>query len=70
RMIQNRFSILPEESMAFGDLMNDYEMLKECEYSFAMENACEGIYKVARYTTASNDEDGVMKILRNIEQYG
>jgi len=68
-IIQNRFGISRDESMGFGDLMNDYEMLKNCRYSFAMENACDGIRKVARFHTASNDEDGVMKVLRDIERY-
>ena len=69
KLIQKRFSISAEECMGFGDLMNDYEMLQNCRYSFAMENACDGIRKIARYHTSSNDEDGVMKVLRDIERY-
>ena len=69
KLIQKRFGISAEECMGFGDLMNDYEMLENCEYSFAMENACDGIKRVARFHTTSNDEDGVMKVLRDIERY-
>ena len=64
REIQQRFGILPEESMAFGDYMNDYEMLGCCTHSYAMAKSCEEILQTARYHTASNDEEGVMKILR------
>ena len=66
REIQRRYGILPQESMAFGDYMNDYEMLSCCSHSYAMKNACEEIYALANYRTDSNDEDGVMKVLRTL----
>ncbi len=66
REIQKRFGLSPDECIAFGDYMNDYEMLKCCTYSYAMENSCEEILQLAQYRTASNDEDGVMKVLRKI----
>ena len=37
--IQRVWNIKPEECAAFGDFMNDYEMLQAVEYSFAMANA-------------------------------
>jgi hydroxymethylpyrimidine pyrophosphatase-like HAD family hydrolase len=52
--------------MGFGDYMNDYEMLKVCGESYAMANACEGIANLAKHTTLSNDEDGVMAVLRTM----
>ncbi len=51
--------VLPDEVMAFGDAMNDYEMLKFAGYSFAMGNAVQQIKEVARYTTLTNAEDGL-----------
>ena len=64
--IQTAFGISPDESMAFGDYMNDYEMLSCCTESYAMENACPEIAKLAKHHTASNDDDGVMKVLRTL----
>lgn len=64
--IMNRYHIQKEESIVFGDYFNDVEMLKKVKYSFAMANAHPDVKKVAHYLTSSNDEDGVMKVLRQI----
>lgn len=66
RLIQNKYRISRDESMAFGDYMNDYAMLEACGESYAVGNACAEIKKIAAHETDSNDEDGVMKILRGI----
>lgn len=66
KKIQEIYQISPEESMAFGDYMNDYEMLSAVYHSYAMANACQEIKDLCRYQTASNDDDGVMKVLRKI----
>lgn len=66
RSIQERYDISPAECMGFGDYMNDYTLLQSCGESYAMANACDGIREVARHVTASNDEDGVMKVLRTL----
>ncbi len=57
--IQNLYHITPEESMAFGDYLNDLEMMQSVYYSFAMANAHDDLKKVSRFETTSNDEDGV-----------
>lgn len=57
--IQRGWNIKPEECAAFGDFMNDYEMLQAVEHSFAMANAYPEIKKVAKYETLSNDNFGV-----------
>lgn len=64
--IQQFLDVLPEETMAFGDYMNDYDMLLQAGESFAMENAHDNIKKVAKHVTVSNNENGVMKA---IEEY-
>lgn len=55
--------IKADEIMAFGDGMNDVEMLKEVGFSIAMENGVEDAKKVADYITCTNDEDGVAKAI-------
>ncbi len=64
--LQKSMGISREESMAFGDYLNDYTMLQSCEESYAMENAQPELKAIAKYITASNNEDGVMKVLRKL----
>ncbi len=64
--IQKRFSITREESMAFGDYLNDIGMLKAVKYSVAMENAHPQVKAVCTMETSNNDDDGVMRILRQL----
>ena len=60
KKIQQILNFKPEECAAFGDFMNDYEMLQAVEYSFAMANAYPEIKKVAKFETLSNDDFGVI----------
>ena len=53
------------QTMAFGDYLNDLEMLKNSYYSFAMENAVDEIKRVSNFNTLSNDENGVIYALKN-----
>lgn len=59
--VQKKLGIKPEECAAFGDYLNDAEMMQAVKYSFAMSNALPEIKKLARYQTASNTEAGVLK---------
>jgi len=63
KALQEEFGISNEETMAFGDFNNDLEMLNNSYFSFAMENAHPNIKRAARFTTKSNDEEGVEIIL-------
>lgn len=58
--LQSIYEIAPDECMAFGDQMNDYELLQQVKYGYAMENAVEPIKEIAYGITASNDEQGVL----------
>ncbi len=55
--------IAPEEVLAFGDFNNDAEMLALTPYSVAMANAHPNIKAIAQYTTTSNDDHGVERVL-------
>lgn len=57
--VQRILNIKPEECAAFGDYMNDYEMLQSVGYGYAMQNARPEIKKVAKFQTVSNNEYGV-----------
>ena len=66
KKVQELYHILPEETMVFGDYNNDLEMLAMSKYSFAMENAHENEKKIANYSTDSNDNFGVERILEKL----
>lgn len=57
------YGIHISEVLAFGDGMNDLEMLSLVEHSYAMENAAEQVKLAAGYVTDSNDNDGILKVL-------
>ncbi|MDD3794508.1 MAG: HAD family hydrolase [Lachnospiraceae bacterium] len=64
--IQQQLNIKVEETMAFGDNYNDIGMLERAGESYAMENAREGVKKAARHIAARNDQDGVLKVLKEL----
>lgn len=55
-----------EEIMAFGDGKNDRKMLETVGVGVAMANSVPEVLEAADMVTASNDDDGVAKV---IEQY-
>lgn len=60
-------SILPRETMAFGDGENDIEMLEAAGIGIAMGNADDLVKKSADYVTDSVDDDGIGKALRHFQ---
>ena len=64
KLLQDSLEIKPEETMAFGDQLNDIEMLKQAYYSFAVGNARKEVKEVARFQADNNVNDGVLKILK------
>nr|MCR4955591.1 HAD family hydrolase [Lachnospiraceae bacterium] len=55
-----------DEIWAFGDHLNDLEMLDYIPHSYAMANAIPEIKKVANYMAPSNEECGVLKVLDTV----
>lgn len=66
KRLQESLEIRPEETMAFGDQLNDIEMLQQAYYSFAVANAREEVRKLARFQADSNKNDGVLKVLKQL----
>ena len=56
----------PDEVAAFGDSGNDVSMLKVVKYSVAMGNALPVAKRVANYSTADNNHDGIAKFLQQL----
>ena len=64
--LQQTLGISRDESMAFGDYLNDCELLDAVTESYAMGNAHPELKARAKHITDTNDCDGVMKILRTL----
>jgi Cof subfamily protein (haloacid dehalogenase superfamily) len=54
-------SISLKDVIAFGDGDNDISMLKIVGLSYAVENAIDELKQVAKFVTASNEDEGVSK---------
>lgn len=55
-----------EDVIAFGDSMNDYEILSAAGYSVAMGNAAEKLKEIADMVTDDVDKDGIAKALEKL----
>lgn len=66
RFLQAVYEIEPDECMAFGDQMNDYELLQQVKYSYAMANAVEPIKEIAYGIAESNDKQGVLTKIKEV----
>lgn len=63
RRLQQQLGVAPDECMAFGDYLNDLEMMQAAGISCAMANAHPALKAACRYTVPSNDEDGVVRTI-------
>jgi len=66
KKLQDLFGIRTSETMVFGDFNNDLEMLQEGYFSYAMANAHPNVKNIARFSTKSNDEQGVEDVLEQL----
>lgn len=64
KIFRERLGLGKKQCMAFGDYLNDFELLAEAEESYAMENAHPRLKEAAKYIAPSNQSDGVMQIIR------
>ncbi len=66
RILCNNLGIPIDEVVAFGDSMNDEDMLKTAGFSVAMGNAIPEIKNICDYVTLTNDEDGITHAIEHI----
>jgi Cof subfamily protein (haloacid dehalogenase superfamily) len=64
--LQKLKNIKSEETMIFGDYMNDYEMMKCGKYNFAMKNAHPDLLKIASFVAEDNNSNGVPRAIRKV----
>ncbi len=66
RSLQQELGISEEQTVVFGDYLNDLEMIEASGPSFATSNAHRDIIAAARYLAPSNSDEGVIEVLENI----
>lgn len=66
RFLQEELEISKEESMAFGDSLNDETMMKEVKYSIAMSNADADLALHCHYQIGSNQDQAVLDVLEQL----
>lgn len=64
KVLQEKMGIDFNETMVFGDYLNDLEMMEVAYHSYAMENAHDDLKKVSRFIAKSNDENGVLEAIK------
>lgn len=65
--VMQKMNLQAENVMAFGDFMNDLEMMKVAGHSFAMKNAHPGILEAACYITEKdNNHNGVVDTVERL----
>ena len=66
RHIQEKLGITRDQTMVFGDFLNDMEMMDEATYSFAMANAHPALKERARYLSPGNADNGVVRTIKAV----
>lgn len=61
------YGINMEDTVAFGDSMNDYEILKEAGIGIAMGNSTDQLKAVSDYVTDDISRDGIWKACRHFQ---
>lgn len=57
---------LPDYYIAFGDSLNDVEMLKHAPISVAMANGVDKVKRIAHYIAQPVHDDGIVKMLTQL----
>lgn len=66
QLLQQNLGISSEETMVFGDQMNDVSMMAEATFSMAMENAVASVLPYANYQIGTNESQSVLDILEQV----
>lgn len=64
--IQDLLNISTDETIVFGDNINDIGMLKRAKDSYAVANARQEVKAVAKHITGTHLNDGVIKVLETL----
>lgn len=64
--LQDALGVTSQQTVVFGDYLNDLEMLTRAQWSFAMENAHPELKVTANYLAPSHLDGGVVTVLRRL----
>jgi Cof subfamily protein (haloacid dehalogenase superfamily) len=64
--VQAALGVTPDQTMAFGDFLNDLEMMDAATWSFAMANAHPLLRERARFVAPANNANGVVRTIRAV----
>lgn len=65
-LFQEKFNLTKEECAAFGDNMNDFELLTSVKYSYAMKNAVQAIKDISYEVIGHHNDYAVTKKIKEI----
>jgi len=63
RILQEQLGVTPEQTVVFGDYLNDLQMLDAADWSYAMADGNEQVRRRARFQAPPNREQGVLTVL-------
>lgn len=66
RNLQAALGVTPAQTAAFGDYLNDLELLQGADWSYAMADAHPDVVAVARHRAPSNADDGVISVIEGL----
>ena len=66
RQVQKTLGVTPDQTMVFGDFLNDLEMMDAATYSFAMANAHPLLKERAGWVAPTNNANGVVRTIRTV----
>lgn len=68
--LQSEHNVSIEETIAFGDSLNDSSMMEYAKYSVTMENADEEFKEYCNYEIGSNEDQSVINVLEEFIKTG
>ena len=66
RDLQRALGVTPAQTAAFGDYLNDVELLQAADWSYAMADAHPDVAAVARHRAPSNADAGVVTVIAEL----
>ena len=66
RNLQAALGVTPAQTPAFGDYLNDLELLQAADWSYAMADAHPDVAAVARHRAPSNADAGVVTVIEGL----
>ncbi len=66
RALQAALGVTAAQTAAFGDYLNDVELLQVADWSYAMADAHPDVVAVARFRAPSNAEAGVLTVIEGL----